>query len=96
MAEAVATAAPRRQRPVRHLLLGRRGRREIHRQALSIALAIIPFGVAFGIASADAGLTAWQASAFSLLVFAGSAQFAAVEVIGDGARPWPPSRRGCC
>ena len=45
---------------------------------------MIPFGVAFGIASADAGLTAWQASAFSLLVFAGSAQFAAVEVIGDG------------
>ncbi|MGH9288260.1 MAG: AzlC family ABC transporter permease [Acidimicrobiales bacterium] len=43
-----------------------------------------PFGLAFGIASADAGLAAWQSSAFSLLVFAGSAQFAAVQVIGDG------------
>jgi 4-azaleucine resistance transporter AzlC len=44
----------------------------------------MPFGVAFGIASADAGLDVWQASAYSLLVFAGSAQFAAVQVIGDG------------
>lgn len=44
----------------------------------------MPFGLAFGIASADAGLSVWQASGFSLLVFAGSAQFAAVEVIGDG------------
>jgi predicted branched-subunit amino acid permease len=45
---------------------------------------VSPFGLAFGIASADAGLAAWQSSAFSLLVFAGSAQFAAVQVIGDG------------
>jgi predicted branched-subunit amino acid permease len=44
----------------------------------------MPFGLAFGIACADAGLSTWQASAFSLLVFAGSAQFAAIEVIGDG------------
>jgi predicted branched-subunit amino acid permease len=51
---------------------------------LSIALAVMPFGLAFGIAAADAGLATWQASAFSLLVFAGSAQLAAVEVIGDG------------
>lgn len=40
--------------------------------------------MAFGIASTEAGLAAWQASAFSLLVFAGSAQFAAVEILGDG------------
>lgn len=44
----------------------------------------MPFGIAFGIASTQAGLAVWQASAFSLLVFAGSAQFAAVEIIGDG------------
>lgn len=42
-----------------------------------------PAGVAFGIASTEAGLAAWQASAYSLLVFAGSAQFAAVEILGD-------------
>lgn len=40
-------------------------------------------GVAFGIASTEAGLAAWQTSAYSLLVFAGSAQFAAVEILGD-------------
>jgi predicted branched-subunit amino acid permease len=44
---------------------------------------VAPFGVAFGIACAEAGLSVWQASAFSSLVFTGSAQFAAVEVIGD-------------
>jgi branched chain amino acid efflux pump len=44
----------------------------------------MPFGVAFGVASSEAGLSVWQASGFSVLVFTGSAQFAAVEVIGDG------------
>jgi len=56
----------------------------VRRQALSLALAVMPFGVAFGAAAAGAGLSRWQASAFSLLVFAGSAQFAAVEIIGRG------------
>jgi predicted branched-subunit amino acid permease len=51
---------------------------------VSIALAVMPFGVAFGIASVEAGLPVWEASAYSVLVFTGSAQFAAVEVIGDG------------
>jgi len=44
----------------------------------------MPFGMAFGVAASEAGLEVWQASAFSVLVFAGSAQFAAVDVIGDG------------
>jgi branched chain amino acid efflux pump len=44
----------------------------------------MPFGVAFGVAASEAGLAVWQASGFSVFVFAGSAQFAAVEVIGDG------------
>lgn len=58
--------------------------REIRRQALSVGVAVAPVGVAFGLAASDAGLTAWQASAYSLLVFAGSAQFAAVDIVGDG------------
>jgi predicted branched-subunit amino acid permease len=45
---------------------------------------VTPFGVAFGIACVEAGLSVWQAAAYSSLVFTGSAQFAAVEVIGDG------------
>lgn len=40
--------------------------------------------MAFGIAAVEAGLAVWQAAAFSILVFAGSAQFAAVGIIGDG------------
>lgn len=59
-------------------------RREIHRQALSIALAVSPFGVAFGVVCAEAGLSVWQALGFSTLVFSGSAQFAAVSVLADG------------
>jgi predicted branched-subunit amino acid permease len=49
-----------------------------------VALAVMPFGVAFGIACTEAGLATWQASAYSAFVFTGSAQFAAVGVIGDG------------
>jgi len=59
-------------------------RRRARAQALSIALAVTPFGVAFGAAATDAGLETWQTAGFSLFVFAGSAQFAAVEILGDG------------
>jgi 4-azaleucine resistance transporter AzlC len=40
--------------------------------------------VAFGITATDAGLSPWEAGAFSAFVFGGSAQFAAVDVLGDG------------
>lgn len=56
----------------------------IRAQALSIALAVSPFGVAFGVACSEAGLTVWEALGFSTLVFSGSAQFAAVSVLSDG------------
>ena len=59
-------------------------RREIHRQALSIGLAVAPFGIAFGVICSEAGLSVWEALGFSTLVFAGSSQFAAVTVIADG------------
>ena len=54
------------------------------RQALSISLAVVPFGVAFGVAADQAGLTLAEAVGFSTLVFSGSAQFAAVSVLADG------------
>ena len=59
-------------------------RRRIHRQAASVALAVAPFGVVFGVACADAGLSWLDATGFSALVFAGSSQFAAVGVLDDG------------
>lgn len=59
-------------------------RKRILRQALSIAVAIMPFGMAFGIAAREAGLNIYEAMGFSSLVFTGSAQFAAVSVLSDG------------
>jgi predicted branched-subunit amino acid permease len=56
----------------------------IWRQALSISTAVVPFGVAFGVAAAGAGLHLVEAIGFSALVFTGSAQFAAVSVLADG------------
>lgn len=43
-----------------------------------------PFGIAFGVIAADAGLSVLEAIGFSTLVFTGGAQFAAVSVLGDG------------
>src|SRR6056297_1543639 len=59
-------------------------RRAIHRQAASITAAVAPFGVVFGAAAATAGLSLVQAIGYSVLVFGGSSQFAAVEILGDG------------
>lgn len=59
-------------------------RRRIHRQALSIALALAPFGIVFGVACVEADLGIAEAIWFSAIVFTGSAQFAAVGVLGDG------------
>lgn len=59
-------------------------RRVALRQAASIALAVMPFGLAFGVECTEAGLSASEAAGFSVFVFSGSAQFAAVDIIGDG------------
>ena len=59
-------------------------RARIIRQALSVGFAVAPFGVVFGVACADAGLSWIDAAGLSTLTFAGSAQFAAVDVLGDG------------
>jgi predicted branched-subunit amino acid permease len=53
-------------------------------QAVSVATAVAPFGLAYGVAASTARLTLWQACGFSLFVFAGSAQFAAVGVLAAG------------
>ncbi len=59
-------------------------KRVIHRQAASIVASVAPFGIVFGAAAATAGLSLVQAMGFSLFVFGGSSQFAAVEILGDG------------
>jgi predicted branched-subunit amino acid permease len=59
-------------------------RRRLRRAAFSIGVSTAPFGVAFGVACTEAGLRWWEALGFSTIVFGGSAQFAAVSVLGDG------------
>lgn len=59
-------------------------RRAIHRQSASITAAVAPFGIVFGAAASTAGLSLVEAIGFSALVFGGSSQFAAVEILGDG------------
>ncbi len=61
-----------------------RTRARIRRQALSVGLAVAPFGIVFGVACAEAGLSWLDALGFSALTFAGSSQFAAVGVLGTG------------
>jgi 4-azaleucine resistance transporter AzlC len=47
---------------------------------LPIALFTLPFGLAFGAAAIDTGLSSVQVIAMSTLVFSGAAQFAALDV----------------
>lgn len=54
---------------------------------LPLALANVPFALAYALGAAAAGLSSFQAVALSLLVFAGSAQFVSVGLIGTGAGP---------
>ena len=66
------------------MTIAKADRRRILRQAISIGLAVTPFGLAFGLATREAGLGIVEAMGFSTLVFTGSAQFAAVSVLADG------------
>lgn len=59
-------------------------RRRLLARALSLAAAVAPFGLAFGVLSTQAGLHPLTAVGFSVLVFTGSAQFAAVAVLAGG------------
>jgi 4-azaleucine resistance transporter AzlC len=61
-----------------------RSPRQILATAAPIALAVFVFGISFGVLAVAAHLPAWSAVLMSILVFAGSAQFAAIGVISAG------------
>ena len=61
-----------------------RSSREILQAAAPIALAVFIFGISFGVLAVAAHLPGWAAVLMSALVFAGSAQFAALGVIAAG------------
>jgi 4-azaleucine resistance transporter AzlC len=50
-----------------------------------ILLGVVPFGLIFGAAAINAGVPAPAAQAMSSVIFAGSAQFIAAQLIGAGA-----------
>ncbi|WP_243700359.1 AzlC family ABC transporter permease [Halorussus pelagicus] len=55
------------------------------RVAAPIILGIVPFGMVAGVAAAGVGMSAIQALAMSVVVFAGASQLAAIELIGRNA-----------
>ena len=58
------------------------------RDELPILLGVVPFGMIYGVLAIGAGLPWPVAFGMSSIVFAGSAQFVAVQLIGGGAL-WP-------
>jgi 4-azaleucine resistance transporter AzlC len=58
--------------------------RETFRDALSVALTVGAYGVAFGAAGVAAGFSVLQTCLFSLVAFTGASQFAAVGVMAAG------------
>jgi predicted branched-subunit amino acid permease len=63
-------------------------RRSIVRDAIGIGLATGAYGVSFGAVSTAAGLSVFQTSALSLLMFTGASQFAMVSLMGSGGSAW--------
>ena len=59
-------------------------RREQWTAAAPVVGAVSVFGVSYGVLAAAAGLPAWLAVLMSMLVFAGSSQFATVAILGSG------------
>jgi predicted branched-subunit amino acid permease len=55
------------------------------RSAVPFVIVIVPFGMLFGVASTEAGLTLFETAAFTLTVFAGASQFAALQLMQDQA-----------
>lgn len=54
------------------------------RDELPILLGVAPFGMIYGVLALEAGLPAFTAQAMSSVVFAGSAQFVAAQLIRSG------------
>lgn len=55
------------------------------RDALPFGLVVGPFGIVFGVVATEAGLTLVETMAFSILVIAGAAQFAALQQMSEHA-----------
>jgi 4-azaleucine resistance transporter AzlC len=58
------------------------------RDTVPILCGAVPFGITYGIMGITAGLTPLEVLLMSLLVFAGSAQFISVTMLGAGITGW--------
>ncbi len=56
--------------------------------SLPFFLVIVPFAMLFGVLSAEAGLGPWETQIFSVAVFAGASQLAALQLMQDQAPLW--------
>ncbi len=69
------------------LIIGRMSRKEFFagaRAELPLLLGVAPFGMIYGVLALKAGLPVSMAQAMSLVLFAGSAQFMAVQLLQNG------------
>ena len=57
------------------------------RSIAPLAIAVFPFGLVYGVAVAESSFSDWAGVLASLLVFAGAAQLALVNLTEEGA-PW--------
>lgn len=57
------------------------------RDAAAVGTATGTYGLSFGALATAAGLSVWQASALSVLMFTGASQFALIGVLGAGGGP---------
>lgn len=62
--------------------------RSVFIDATPIALSYVPFGVLFGALGQRTGLSLFEASAMSLLVYSGAAQLVAAQMLAVGAAPY--------
>jgi len=74
----MSSGSDRAQIPRREFLTG-------VRDQLPLLLGVIPFGLIFGALAISVGVSPAATQGFSLFVFAGSAQFIAVSLIGESA-----------
>ncbi|MEX0284717.1 MAG: AzlC family ABC transporter permease [Paracoccaceae bacterium] len=68
--------------PLHDVCLTRAGILRGARQLAPLSLFVIPFGLAYGVAAVEAGMSAAQAITASALTFSGAAQFTALDLWG--------------
>lgn len=58
------------------------------RDSMAIMMGYLPVAIAFGIAAVQTGVAPWLAVVISAMLYAGSAQFLLIALLGSGASAW--------